>query len=1038
LSATSNQLLGTTNLTNYYTSTQTSNIFVTSNVLSNTSNILLNYNNLNNIPWINSNNNIIANDNIYVFLQNGSITFIYNTICDVLVVGGGGAGGTHGGGGGGGDVIYLTNIIFTAGTYNITVGAGGAPTYTDHLAGGNGSTSSISGNNFTTIFAAGGQGGHGFNQTASATPTAGSLVTNNYSSGGGGGQSKNAGPGTGNSVSGNGGLNGGELNRASGGGGGAVGNGGNASSTKAGNGGNGFVCSIIGSPVGYGGGGGGGTYIATAPVPDGGDGVHGGGRGASEYASSSSIYISNSAGEPNTGGGGGGGGGGNNRYGASGGSGIVIIKLYRNLIISGNVGIKTNNPLYDLDVIGDVNVTRKYKVNGQDVISSQWTTSGTSIFYNGNVGINLNSPQNNLHVSSGLSAVGMSYPLKISAGSYDNNGTSGTFMCLNTENTSWSKCAIGHVRTDTYDRGSIVFLCNNNNDASTVDMTHQVMRITSSGNVGIGNITPSSTLHLHKSAASQDVRINITDGGTGSANTDGFALIKGAGNECYVWNYENKDLIFGTNGTERFKVTGDGSNISFRFAYPPQGSQPAPQYFNRFVSFSTIGGNFGITNPFLTVYDRCYVNNYNTAIKLSTNGYARANHSSSTYILMDSSDGFTNANVGTITMGIRTSDVMTLIDDNSTKLGWVGIGTAIPEQKLHLKNGSLYIDNGRLGINLNNPQNNLHVSSGLSAVGMSYPLKISAGAFNDGGTSGTFMCLNTENASWSKCAIGHVRTNTYDRGSIVFLCNNNNDSTTVNMTHEVMRITSSGNIGIKTNNPLYDLDVNGNINVTQKYKVNGQDVISSQWTTSGNSIFYNGNVAIGNVTPTQIFQVGNAGRLRIANSIADYSLIGTIDTDGSTNTRIIISGRDRGGTNANGNIEYVSTGTAGSHIFYTTDSTTERFRIANNGNLFHKGGYVIPLIISYSFLATGSPTAWEIPTKGSNVVLYINIAGSFGVWIGTGLSPGTYNGGIGVYFNSSSSYYLPYFTPQGSVTGNWKGWLYYVNNAMVHVTEIWY
>ena len=92
-----------------------------------------------------------------------------------------------------------------------------------------------------------------------------------------------------------------------------------------------------------------------------------------------------------------------------------------------------------------------------------------------------------------------------------------------------------------------------------------------------------------------------------------------------------------------------------------------------------------------------------------------------------------------------------------------------------------------------------------------------------------------------------------------------------------------------------------------------------------------GKVCIGNVTPSQVLQVGSAGRLRIANDITDYSLIGTIDSDGSTNTRIVISGRDRGGVNANGNIEYVSTGTAGNHIFYTTDSTTERMRIANNG-----------------------------------------------------------------------------------------------------------
>jgi len=75
------------------------------------------------------------------------------------------------------------------------------------------------------------------------------------------------------------------------------------------------------------------------------------------------------------------------------------------------------------------------------------------------------------------------------------------------------------------------------------------------------------------------------------------------------------------------------------------------------------------------------------------------------------------------------------------------------------------------------------------------------------------------------------------------------------------------------------------------------------------TILSDGKIGIGNITPSQILQVGYAGRLRIANDITDYSLLGAIDSDGATNTRIVISGRDRGGANANGNIEHISTGT---------------------------------------------------------------------------------------------------------------------------------
>jgi len=143
------------------------------------------------------------------------------------------------------------------------------------------------------------------------------------------------------------------------------------------------------------------------------------------------------------------------------------------------------------------------------------------------------------------------------------------------------------------------------------------------------------------------------------------------------------------------------------------------------------------------------------------------------------------------------------------------------------------------------------------------------------------------------------------------------------------------------------------------------------------SIRSDGNVGIGKDNPTQILQVGNAGRLRISNGISDYSLIGTIDSDGATNTRIVISGRDRGGSNANGNIEYISTGTAGQHIFYTTDSTTERFKIYNSGGVnvtgdYYKNGSVF--IPANAYNLTGSPNITVGTIRASGVIASVNAA----------------------------------------------------------------
>ena len=93
-----------------------------------------------------------------------------------------------------------------------------------------------------------------------------------------------------------------------------------------------------------------------------------------------------------------------------------------------------------------------------------------------------------------------------------------------------------------------------------------------------------------------------------------------------------------------------------------------------------------------------------------------------------------------------------------------------------------------------------------------------------------------------------------------------------------------------------------------------------------------GNIGIGTPTPNNILQIGNAGRLRIANNISDYTIIGTADTDDTTNTKIELSGNTRSGTAAAGNISYVATNTDGYHKFIT-NSTAERVRITASGNV---------------------------------------------------------------------------------------------------------
>jgi hypothetical protein len=98
------------------------------------------------------------------------------------------------------------------------------------------------------------------------------------------------------------------------------------------------------------------------------------------------------------------------------------------------------------------------------------------------------------------------------------------------------------------------------------------------------------------------------------------------------------------------------------------------------------------------------------------------------------------------------------------------------------------------------------------------------------------------------------------------------------------------------------------------------------------SITPTGNVGIGTTNPPNILQIGNAGRLRVANNISDYTIIGTADADDATNTKIEISGNTRNDASQGGNISYVATNTNGYHQFIT-NSTTERMRVTSGGNV---------------------------------------------------------------------------------------------------------
>jgi len=85
------------------------------------------------------------------------------------------------------------------------------------------------------------------------------------------------------------------------------------------------------------------------------------------------------------------------------------------------------------------------------------------------------------------------------------------------------------------------------------------LRITSSGDVGIGTISPArSPLHIHKSGS--DVYLHLTNSTTGSGSGDGFTIHQ-SGVETLLNNRETGNMRLYTSGTERLRILSDGAVI---------------------------------------------------------------------------------------------------------------------------------------------------------------------------------------------------------------------------------------------------------------------------------------------------------------------------------------------------------------------------------------------------------------------------------------------------------------------------------------------
>jgi hypothetical protein len=229
----------------------------------------------------------------------------------------------------------------------------------------------------------------------------------------------------------------------------------------------------------------------------------------------------------------------------------------------GNVGIGQTNPTEKLEVNGTVKATSFIGdgsgLTGISSGSSLWSSNGNKIYYNtDNIGIGTDSPDAKLDVEAGV--LGPTAGNTTTAAIFRAGRQNLIFQDTRTAtqaNSDWNNATFKIIaQIDVTNHQSIDFV-NTATFQEHIDIRtgNQVFntRFTHDGKVGIGIDNPSVKLEISESDASGQDYLRLAHTGTNSFLSLGY---NGGG---YLFGLDNEPLRFGTNNTERMRISEAGN-----------------------------------------------------------------------------------------------------------------------------------------------------------------------------------------------------------------------------------------------------------------------------------------------------------------------------------------------------------------------------------------------------------------------------------------------------------------------------------------------